>query len=599
MIVIVALVGAYRQNGYGNVRVREALIIGALSPLGVLVGVAVANHVSERALQLSFAALALFMAAQLVRRARACLERDLPGELPWSTLKAWIRSPGKATCRTCARRSWSAPFAAGTTPPRPPRPRSAAIATSLDAELIATVDPEDYFDFQSTRPTISLDEGQTRRIDWPENNLDRGPGPERRPRPRPARRDRAEPALAHLLGDDRDRRRRARGRDGDHPRRPDRRGLPHPAGADHRPRLRAASWSRSSNSSAPTTRARPGSSASSTTSAARPGSTPPRSGRRCPHYVAAVPNPKAALALLRRLEGLTGIAVEASELEEETTDYEEQIGRAVAANPEIEELVSRIEAEQVDLLDEEGEELPSADTIAREFQRFLRQRGDQRLRAASSTGSAARLRLSGRRADQAVVAPAADAGGGARLEVLAEDALADLEDGALDPLGVVGLGRRRDLVGVEHVVVAAGAGLDLPGLAGRQPVERQLQVVLELGLGLALAGLVVDQLVVAVGQAVDAVDAAADVVVADLEVELFLQPDRFALGDPLALPVEPQRLAGAVAELQLVVGRAEAGPPPAGLEEAVQHAAARPRRSPAAPCGSARGRCGRGSRSAG
>ena len=73
-----------------------------------------------------------------------------------------------------------------------------------------------------------------------------------------------------------------------------------------------------------------------------------------PHYVAAVPNPKAALALLRRLEGLTGIAVEASELEEETVDYEEQIGRAVAANPEIEELVSRIEAEQVDLLDRRG-----------------------------------------------------------------------------------------------------------------------------------------------------------------------------------------------------------------------------------------------------
>ncbi len=71
MIVIVALVGAYRQNGYGNVRVREALIIGILSPLGVLIGVGVANHVSERALQLSFAALALFMAVQLVRRARS------------------------------------------------------------------------------------------------------------------------------------------------------------------------------------------------------------------------------------------------------------------------------------------------------------------------------------------------------------------------------------------------------------------------------------------------------------------------------------------------------------------------------------------------
>ena len=71
MIVVVAIVGAYRQNGYGNVRVREALIIGVLSPLGVLIGVALANHLSERALQLAFAALALFMAAQLVRRARA------------------------------------------------------------------------------------------------------------------------------------------------------------------------------------------------------------------------------------------------------------------------------------------------------------------------------------------------------------------------------------------------------------------------------------------------------------------------------------------------------------------------------------------------
>ena len=93
-----------------------------------------------------------------------------------------------------------------------------------------------------------------------------------------------------------------------------------------------------------------------------------------PHYVAAVPNPKAALALLRRLEGLTGIAVDATGLEEETASYEEQIGRAVAANPEIAELVERIEAEQAEQLSGEGEDLPSADTIAREFQQFLQQR---------------------------------------------------------------------------------------------------------------------------------------------------------------------------------------------------------------------------------
>jgi hypothetical protein len=69
MIVIVALVGAHRQSTYGNVNIRNAIVIGALSPVGVLIGVAVANHVSERVLQLSFAALALFMALQLLRRA--------------------------------------------------------------------------------------------------------------------------------------------------------------------------------------------------------------------------------------------------------------------------------------------------------------------------------------------------------------------------------------------------------------------------------------------------------------------------------------------------------------------------------------------------
>jgi uncharacterized protein len=70
-IVLVALVGAYRQAGYGNVDLRAALVIGALSPLGVLIGVVVANNVSERLLELSFAALALFFAYRLVRRALA------------------------------------------------------------------------------------------------------------------------------------------------------------------------------------------------------------------------------------------------------------------------------------------------------------------------------------------------------------------------------------------------------------------------------------------------------------------------------------------------------------------------------------------------
>jgi len=69
MIVIVALVGAARQNAYGNLNLRDALVIGILSPLGVLIGVVVANEVPQRALELSFAALVLFVAYGLVRRA--------------------------------------------------------------------------------------------------------------------------------------------------------------------------------------------------------------------------------------------------------------------------------------------------------------------------------------------------------------------------------------------------------------------------------------------------------------------------------------------------------------------------------------------------
>jgi uncharacterized membrane protein YfcA len=68
-IVPVALVGAWRQYNYGNVRVRDGLLIGALSPLGVLAGAIVANTVPQRALEVGFACLILLVAGQLVRRA--------------------------------------------------------------------------------------------------------------------------------------------------------------------------------------------------------------------------------------------------------------------------------------------------------------------------------------------------------------------------------------------------------------------------------------------------------------------------------------------------------------------------------------------------
>jgi uncharacterized membrane protein YfcA len=68
-IVLVSLVGTWRQRGYGNVRLRDGLVVGALSPLGVIAGVGLANAVSERALELSFAGVQLAFAWQLAKKA--------------------------------------------------------------------------------------------------------------------------------------------------------------------------------------------------------------------------------------------------------------------------------------------------------------------------------------------------------------------------------------------------------------------------------------------------------------------------------------------------------------------------------------------------
>jgi proteasome assembly chaperone (PAC2) family protein len=99
-----------------------------------------------------------------------------------------------------------------------------------------------------------------------------------------------------------------------------------------------------------------------------------------PHYVAASPNPKVALALVRAFEGAAGLVVDGGELEEAAADYERQVTAAVASDPEVKAFVERLE----NAMDEANAEnppdegqLPSADTIASDFQRFLRQRGPE------------------------------------------------------------------------------------------------------------------------------------------------------------------------------------------------------------------------------
>jgi len=283
--------------------------------------------------------------------------------LTWEGDLPHLRSP----ILVCAFRGWNDAAAAAST-------ALASIANDLEGELVARIDPEDFFDFQSTRPTITMDEGQTRRIEWPENNVIAVPVPT-------ADRDLVlfdgtEPNLrwrtfsetiatvADALGVEMVITLGALIAEVSHT-------LPVPITglASSQELVEELELERSSYEG-PT-----GIVGVVHDLCRQTGIDSASLWAAVPHYVAAVPNPKAALALLRRLEALTGIAVEASELEEETEDYEEQIGRAVAANPEIEELVQRIEAEQADLI-EEGGEVPNADTLAREFQRFLRQRGN-------------------------------------------------------------------------------------------------------------------------------------------------------------------------------------------------------------------------------
>src|SRR5207344_2044617 len=275
--------------------------------------------------------------------------------LAWEAEPPQLRSP----VLVCAFAGWNDAAGSATT-------ALTTAAESLDANVIAQIDPEEFFDFQANRPTITLTEGQSREIEWPGNVLLAAtpPGAERdlmllagtEPNLRWRTFSDGIADAAEMLGVQMVVTLGALIADVAHT-------LPVPiTGLASDPDLVERLDLSRSTYEGPT-----GVVGVLHDACARRGMPSASLWAAVPHYVAAVPNPKAALALLRRLEGLTGIAVEAGELEAEATSFEEQIDRAIAANPEIEELVDRIESEQKDQL-EDSEDLPSADSIARDFQ---------------------------------------------------------------------------------------------------------------------------------------------------------------------------------------------------------------------------------------
>jgi predicted ATP-grasp superfamily ATP-dependent carboligase len=105
-----------------------------------------------------------------------------------------------------------------------------------------------------------------------------------------------------------------------------------------------------------------------------------------PHYVSLAPSPRAALALVSRFGELLSLDVETDELETAADEYSEQVSEAVSTDAETAAYVEELER-RVDLLSAE-EELPSGDSLAAELTRFLRERDEQEERDDGPDGPA-------------------------------------------------------------------------------------------------------------------------------------------------------------------------------------------------------------------
>jgi proteasome assembly chaperone (PAC2) family protein len=282
----------------------------------------------------------------------------------------WERRPDglRAPALVCAFKGWNDAGESATS-------ALSFLGAHLGAERFATVDPEEFVDFQNTRPSVQLTEGLSREIAWPEFELYEARVP-RAPRdlillsgPEPAYRwrtfCRTVIELAEALGVQLVVPLGALLADVPHSRPVAITGIASDEALEERVGL-----------SRPTYEGPTGIVGVLHALCSDAGLPTASLWAAVPHYVAVVPNPKGALAILRKLESLVGVTVDASELETAAVEYDRQVTRAVELDPDVQAFVERLEKAADE---EEGppdpDQLPSGDVIAREFQRFLRQRG--------------------------------------------------------------------------------------------------------------------------------------------------------------------------------------------------------------------------------
>jgi len=240
-----------------------------------------------------------------------------------------------------------------------------------DAEPFAAIDPEDYYDFQVNRPTVTLVDGTTRRVQWPTTRFSlcrlesrdvvllRGLEPNMRWRTfceeiiDIARELGIEMTvtLGALLSDS-----------------PHTRPVPVSGTASDAATAMRLDLDRS-RYEGPT-----GIVGVLHDACNQSGMSSVSFWAAVPHYVAQPPSPKATIALLRRVEDVLDLAVPLGELPAQAAEWERQVDLLAAEDTEIAEYVRSLEEREPD----DGLEETSGDAIAHEFEKYLRRRGEQR-----------------------------------------------------------------------------------------------------------------------------------------------------------------------------------------------------------------------------
>jgi len=240
------------------------------------------------------------------------------------------------------------------------------LRVATDAERFAAIDPDPFVDYQQTRPTVSLVDGQVRSVAWPETEFLASEasdiviviGPE------PNMRWRAYSdvicglasqmgvglvvTLGALLADT-----------------PHTRPVPVSSTASDEELIARLGLARS-NYEGPT-----GIVGVLHDGCSRAGLRSASLWAATPHYISATPNPRAAVALLERLAELTGTPAPSGELQRAASEYAVRVAAAVADDPELGAYVEQLESAA------DAEDPPTGEDLARDFERYLREQGDE------------------------------------------------------------------------------------------------------------------------------------------------------------------------------------------------------------------------------